>query len=339
MTRQWLVRGEFGRQNLVLDQTDPPPPPGPGEATVHWSAWSINYRDMLMIEGQYDPRLPLPFVPLSDAAGVVEAVGDGASVSVGDRVIPLFSPAWADGPPDRRALRETRGGRVSGAAATHQTLPAAELMPIPASLSIPEAATVPCAAVTAYRALVEHGELAAGQRVLVLGSGGVAVWAARIAKALGAQLLMTTSTDEKAARLREELGADEVVRYTEDPRWGRTARKWADDEGVDVVVEVGGAGTLANSLDAVRPGGTVAVIGVVAGGKSELSVLPILMKEIRAQGVFVGSRATTQATLALIEAHDLHPPIGETFGFDALPQALDRMESGQHFGKIVLTNA
>jgi len=337
MPSQWNVVDRFGRSNLDLVETQEPPPPAAGEATIRWSAWSINYRDHLMIEGQYDPRLGFPFVPLSDAAGTVQAVGAGVDLAVGDRVIPAFSPTWRDGPPSLDAVRRTRGGPIPGVAATHQTLDHAELVRVPDALSLAEAATVPCAGVTAYRALVELGGLTAGQHVLVLGSGGVSGWALQIAKAKGARVMATTSTEAKAARLRE-LGADEVVLHTEDERWGRTARKWAGPEGCDLVVEVGGAGTLAQSLDAVRPGGTVAVIGVVAGGRAELSVLPILMKEVRCQGVFVGSVATTRATMALIGEHGVRPTIDRAFGFDELPAALAHLESGRHIGKVVLTD-
>ncbi|MEN0064997.1 MAG: NAD(P)-dependent alcohol dehydrogenase [Myxococcota bacterium] len=337
MPRQWTVRDAFGRSNLHLAEVQEPAAPDASEATIRWSAWSINFRDRLMIDGQYDPRLSFPFIPLSDAAGTVIAAGEASGVSVGDRVVAAFSPSWRDGGPNHDALRKTRGGPIPGLAATHQTLPGQDLVKVPDGLSLAEAATVPCAGVTAYRALVELGGLTAGQRVLVLGSGGVSVWALQLAKALGASVLATTSSEAKAAKLRE-LGADEVIRYPEDPRWGRTARKWAAPDGIDVVVEVGGAGTLAQSLDAVRPGGTVAVIGVVAGGSSDLSVLPLLMKEIRCQGVFVGSWSTTRSTLDVVGQHGLHPVLDKTFPFEALPDALNHLESGQHIGKIVLTD-
>ncbi len=335
MPRQWQVNPAFGSSNLNLVDFDPPAPPPPGHATVDVAAWSINYRDHLMVEGQYDPRLAFPFVPLSDAAGTVVEVATDVALSPGDRVVPIFSPTWQAGPPDLDAVRKTRGGPVPGVAATHLTLPESELVRIPDHLTLTEAATVPCAAVTAFRALVELGGLQAGQRVLVLGSGGVASWALVLAKALGADVMATTSSSAKASRL-EALGADVVVRYDEEPRWGRAARRWAGPEGVDLVIEVGGAGTLAQSLDATRPGGTVAVIGVVAGGTSELSVLPILMKEIRAQGVFVGSRASTEATLACIGEHELRPALDSTMAFEDLPAAFARMASGRHFGKIAL---
>lgn len=332
--RRWEMNG-FGADHAALVEVPAPPPPGPGEVRVGMRAWSLNYRDLLMRDGKYDPRLQAPWVPLSDGAGEVLEIGEGVSrVAVGDRVCPTFSPPWLSGPPTAEAVRQSRGGPVPGVLAEQITTSEEALVRVPAHLSWAQAATLPCAGVTAHSAL-EFGEIGAGSTVVVLGSGGVSVWALQLAVARGAKVLATTSSERKAEHLRR-LGASEIVFYNEDERWGRTARKWAGP-GVDLVVEVGGAGTLDQSLDAVRVGGTVAVIGVVAGAKQALSVLPILMKQIRCQGVFVGSRAGFEALAAEVAQHAIEPVVDRTFPFESWPDAMAHLASGQHVGKVCVS--
>lgn len=328
--RAWQVQGSFGLDHLEQIELDDPSPPGPGEVQLQMRAWSLNYRDHLMIGGRYDPRLSFPWIPLSDGVGEVVAVGEGVErVSVGARVCPTFSPSWIAGPPDPDAVRRTRGGPIPGVLAQSLVLSADEVVEVPSHLTDAEAATLPCAGLTAWSAL-QH--LQPGETVLVLGSGGVSVWALQLARCAGAQVIATTSSADKARRL-EALGAAEVLLYPSDPRWGRTVRRWSGG-GVDRVIEVGGAGTLAQSLDAVRIGGTVALIGVVAGAQQPLSVLPILMKQIRCQGVFVGSRSGLEALCRAVALHELRPVVDRTFPFGAVPEAFERLASGQHVGKI-----
>jgi len=331
--RRWEVQGDFGGDHLALVDAPDPGPPGPGQVRVALAAWSLNYRDCLMVEGRYDPRLAFPWVPLSDAVGHITAVGSGVTrVVVGDRVCPTFSPHWVGGPPDRQSVRQCLGGPLPGVAVEERLFSARAVVMPPAHLTDAEAATLPCAALTAWSAL--EG-VRPGEQVLVLGSGGVSVFALQLARLAGARVIATTSTPAKAEQLKQ-LGADEVVLYTEDPAWGRTVRHLADD-GVDRVIEVGGASTLAQSLDAVRVGGMVAVIGVVAGTSERLSVLPILMKGITCRGVFVGHRQGFEAMNRAIARHGLRPVIDRTFRFGALPEALAALKRGEHIGKIALT--
>ncbi|MBX2797501.1 MAG: NAD(P)-dependent alcohol dehydrogenase [Myxococcales bacterium] len=332
--RRWEVPA-FGLGNAILVDVPDPGVPGPGQARIEMKAWSLNYRDSLMVEGRYDPRIPMPFVPLSDGMGVVTEVGQGVSrVSVGDRVCPTFSATWLSGEPTSADVRSTRGGPIPGVLQESMVLSQEELVRVPDHLTATEAATLPCAALTAHSAL-DFGEVGAGGTVAVLGSGGVSTWALILARSRGARVWATTSTPAKAEILRS-LGATEVWLYPEEPKWGGAVRS-ASDGGVDCVVEVGGAGTFAQSLRAVRVGGTVAVIGVVANDDAPgVSVMPILMRQIRCQGVFVGSRAGFEALCDEVRTHTLRPVVDRTFPFDALQEAMAHLRSGAHVGKVCL---
>lgn len=328
----WQVRDAFGLDRLALAEVGASPL-GPGEVRLAMRAWSLNYRDLLMAKGRYDPRLSVPYVPLSDGVGEVVEVGPSVTrVAVGDRACPTFSPTWIDGDPDPDAVRRTRGGPVPGVLAEEVVVGEHGVVRVPAALSDAEAATLPCAGVTAWSAVVVHGRIAPGATVLVLGTGGVSLWALAVARTLGARVVATTSTDEKARRL-QALGAEHVVLHT-DPAWGRAVRRWSGG-GVDLVVEVGGAGTLEQSLDAVRVGGTVAVVGNVAGSREPVSVLPILMRQVRCQGVFVGPRRALEDLVRAVALHaSLRPVLDRTFPFDAAPEAFAWMDAGRHVGKV-----
>ena len=331
--RRCEVQDSFGLDNLRLVEA-PVPAVGPGQVRLQVRACCLNYRDQLMVRGHYDPRLPLPFVPLSDGVGEVVELGAGVSrVALGDRVCATFAPTWIAGEPDPSAVRLTRGGVVSGMLSEQVVLGEQELVPVPDHLSDVEAATLPCAALTAWSALVTYGGVKAGDVVLTLGSGGVSVFALQLARLLGARVIATTSSAAKAERLLA-LGAEAVVRYDEDPRWGRAVRQLTG--GVDHVVEVGGAGTLAQSLEAVRPGGTVSLIGVLAGVREPLSVLPVLMKQVRVQGILVGHRQGFEAMNRAIAAHQLRPAVDRVFPFTQARAAFEHLASGMHFGKVCL---
>ncbi len=328
--RCWVVPA----WGTLTTEDRPLPAPGPGQVRVGMRGASLNYRDLLMFRGHYDRRV-LPYVPLSDGAGVVEAVGDGVTrVAVGDRVMFTFSPSWLGGAPDLTAVRRTRGGPIDGVLADAVVVGEDELVVSPAHLSDVEAATLPCAGLTAWSAL-ELAGIGAGDTVLTLGTGGVSLFALQLALARGARVVSTTSSEDKAARL-AELGAAHVLDYTADETWGRTVRRWSGG-GVDAVVEVGGAPTLAQSLDAVKVGGSVAMIGVVAGHEAVLSVLPILMKQICIQGVFVGSRDGLEALSGAVSASTVRPVVDRVYPVQDTEAALAYLAGRGHMGKVALT--
>ena len=233
------------------------------------------------------------------------------------------------------STRTALGGALEGVLAEASVLPEHGLLPIPEHLSFEEAATLPCAALTSWNALVSSGGIKAGDTILVQGTGGVSLFSLQFAKLAGARVIVTSSSDEKLAKART-LGADLLINYKTTPEWGDAARKQAGSAGIDHVVEVGGAGTLAQSMRAVRAGGRISVIGVLAGGGGQLSLLPLLMRNLVAQGIFVGSKAMSEAMNKAISLHKMRPVLDRTFGFDEVPAALRHMESGAHFGKIVV---
>ncbi len=309
------------------------PVPGPGQVAIEMRAASLNYRDLLILKGQY-PNLRLPLIPLSDGAGTVIATGPGVSrVGVGDRVAGIFNQNWIDGPPPRRAL--ALGGDRDGMLTEQVLLPEEGVVKIPSVLSFEEAATLPCAAVTAWNALFVQGDLRPGQTVLVLGTGGVSLFALQFAKMAGARVIVTSSSDsklEKAAR----LGADAGINYRSRAEWDKEVLERTDGEGVDHVIEVGGAGTLSRSLACTRPGGHVAVIGVLSGGQAEIPVFPLLSKQLILKGVYVGSRAHFEAMLGAIVQNHLHPVIDRVLPFPEAHEAFRVMEEGNFTGKICL---
>jgi NADPH:quinone reductase-like Zn-dependent oxidoreductase len=306
---------------------------------VQVKAASLNYRDLLMVRGQYDPNQALPLVPLSDGVGVVDAIGDGVvSVSVGQRVAGLFAQAWTGGTPTPERLRSTLGGPRDGMLAESVLLDEHGAVSVPEHLSDVEAATLPCAAVTAWSAVVRQGHVRAGDTVLVQGTGGVSSFALDFARMHGARVIATSSSAEKRAFL-EERGAWKTVDYTQDAKWGRTVRALTDGRGVDLVVEVGGAGTLQQSLRAVRPGGTVALIGVLAGGAAELNLTSVLMNNVRVQGVFVGSREDFEAMNRALTLHATRPWIDRVFAFDEAHAAFEYLATARHKGKVCIAMA
>jgi NADPH:quinone reductase-like Zn-dependent oxidoreductase len=335
MASRWQIEGGFGLDRLVWSRAEPRAP-GPGEVALRVRAVSINYRDLLMIRGHYNPRQPLPLVPGSDCVGEVVAVGKGVvDWAPGMRVCPAFNPGWLHGSIPARATNTTLGGPLEGVFQEHVVVPAEALVAPPEHFTDAECATLPCAGVTAWRALVAEGHIGTNSTVLTLGTGGVSLFAVQIAQMRGARVCVTSSSEEKLERVRA-LGAHHGICYTTDKAWGKTAAQWAG-HGVDVVVELGGAGTLGQSLRAVRTGGTVALIGVLAGVRSDIPLTSVLMRHIRVQGVFVGAVQDFRDLVACYATNpDQRPVVDRVFPLSELPAALEWMASGRHLGKIVL---
>ena len=329
------IRGGFGLDNLALVER-PDPRPGPGQVLVRLRAASLNYRDLLTAEGKYNPKQKLPLIPCSDGAGEVVETGEGVTrFRAGDRVSTVFAQKWIAGRPTRERVRSTLGGPLDGTLAELAVFDQEGLVRTPAHLSDEEAATLPCAAVTAWSALVTEGRVTAGDTVLVQGTGGVSLFALQIAGMLGARVIATSSQDGKLARVRE-MGALETINYREVPEWGVRAKELTGGVGVDHVVEVGGAGTLQQSLQSVRFGGTISLIGNLAGTKSELLLTHVFMQRIRVQGILVGDRESFEAMNQAIGLHELRPVVDRVFPLDAARAAFRHMAAGGHFGKIVI---
>jgi NADPH:quinone reductase-like Zn-dependent oxidoreductase len=325
----------FGLDGLALAEK-PKPAPGPGQVLVRLHAWSLNYRDLMLVKGTYNPRLRFPFVPLSDGAGEVVELGPGVTrVKTGERVAACFMQNWAAGEVSEAAAKSALGGAIPGLAAEYAVLEESGVVPIPRHLSYEDAATLPCAALTAWHALISAGQLKAGDVVLTQGSGGVSIFALLFARLSGARVIATSSSDEKLARVLQ-LGASDGINYRTHENWEEKVRELTGGVGCDHVVEVGGAGTLGKSLRAVRMGGRISLIGVLTGAAATVNPLPVLMKSVCVQGIFVGSRDMFEAMNRAIELHEMRPVVDRVFVWTDLPQALAYLESGGHFGKIVL---
>jgi NADPH:quinone reductase-like Zn-dependent oxidoreductase len=331
--KAYHLQNAFGIDNLV--QVDlPDPKPGPGQVLLQMRAFSLNYRDLMVVKGLYNPKLRFPLVPLSDGVGEVAAVGDGVTrVKVGDRVCPLFMQKWLAGPVTDAAARSALGAGPDGVLAQHAVFHEDGVVVVPKHLSDEEAATLPCAGLTAWHALVGEGPLCAGDTVLVQGTGGVSIFALQFARLHGARVIATSSSDAKLQRALS-LGGSDGINYKTTPEWGDKARELTGG-GVDHVVEVGGAGTIAQSLKAVRLSGRISLIGVLAGGGS-FDLRSILMKNVRVQGIFVGSREMFVTMNRAIALHQLRPVVDRVFSFGEVREALQHMESGRHFGKICI---
>jgi NADPH:quinone reductase-like Zn-dependent oxidoreductase len=325
---------QFGIDNLTISEVEKPLPAS-NEALVRLRSASLNYRDLMMIEGSYNPKLRLPLVPFSDGAGEVVEVGKNVTRwKVGDRVCPIFMQGWIDGELNFAKSKTTLGGDLDGCLREYAAFNEESLVAVPEYLSFEEAACLPCAGVTAWNALMVSGGLTKGDTVLCQGTGGVSLFALQFAKAVGAQVLITSSSNEKLERAKE-LGADDLINYREREDWDTAVLELTDKCGVDHVVEVGGPGTLPRSMRAVRMAGHIAVIGVVAG-KGEFTNVPIFMKALRLIGVFVGSRSMFEDMNTAIENSGIKPVIDREFAFEEVPSALRYLKSGQHFGKIVV---
>jgi NADPH:quinone reductase-like Zn-dependent oxidoreductase len=304
----------------------------PNEVLMRVQAASLNYRDLMIAAGQYPVGGRSKVTPISDGAGIVEEVGAAVTrLRRGDRVVASFMRDWISGPITPAAKATALGGEADGLLAESVILPEHALAVIPDALTFTEAACFPCAGVTAWNALQVTGTVRPGDRVVVQGTGGVSIFALQIAKASGAQVLATTSKDSKGEQLRR-LGADHVVNYKEQPEWSIAATTWTGGTGADHVVEVGGAGTFAQSMQAVRMGGIVSVIGLLTGTEAPVSLIPFLHKHTVVNGIFVGSRVMLEDLMRV----GIKPVIDRLFSFGEAKEAYKYLESGAHFGKVVL---
>ncbi|MFN3573725.1 MAG: zinc-dependent alcohol dehydrogenase family protein [Phenylobacterium sp.] len=328
----------WGLDNLTLVEA-PDPKPGPGEVLVRMRAVSLNYRDWMMINGMYGraPTTAGQVTPFSDGCGVVEAVGEGVTrVKVGDRVATLFFQGWISGPPTLEKALTALGSPIPGAGRELAVFSQEGVSKVPGFLTDEEVSTLPCAALTAWRALFEDADLQPGDTVVLQGTGGVSIFGLQFAKAAGLRALITSSSDEKLERARG-LGADHLVNYRQTPQWSKPVREATAGVGADFIMEVGGQGTIEQSLKAVRIGGHIAIIGVVAQGGSGINPAVLIGNAARMQGVFVGSRDMFEAMCRAIELHQIRPVVDKVFPWTEARAAFEAMAGGEHFGKIVLT--
>ncbi len=332
--RAWEIVSPDGIDALALTERDSPKP-GHGEVLVRMRANSINYRDLSTILDPAPRNIPYPRIPCSDGAGEVLAVGPGvARWKQGDRVAGCFFQDWAGGPIPAAAMATALGGPIEGVLAEQVVLAEGGLVAIPEHLSFEEAACLPCAGLTAWNCLIAGGELRAGETVLLLGTGGVSIFALQFALTAGARVIITSSSDDKLERT-SAIGAHETINYADTPDWERRVLELTDGRGVDHVLETGGAGTMEKSIEAARVGGRIAYIGVLTGGA--INPTGIMRKSIRLQGVYVGSRAMFEDMNRAIAAHRLKPVIDRVFAFTEAREAFHHMKSAAHFGKIVIT--
>ena len=335
--RSYEVKDAFGLENLTLVDR-PDPKPGPKQILVKVKATSVNYRDVLLVQGHYNPRQPLPIIPFSDGAGeVVDIGGEVTQFSVGDRVASCFFQNWDAGKPTAdRAAVSTLGSPLDGMLTQYIVLEEIGAVKLPDHLSYEEGATLPCAALTAWSCLFRHGNVGPGDTVLTLGTGGVSIFALQLAKMAGAKVVITSSSNEKLERAKE-LGADHCVNYAENEKWSKDVKAATGGLGVDHIIEVGGVGTLEQSIRACKMGGHISLVGILAGPQAPLNLTLVLMQDIRIQGVFVGPRETFQQMNRAIAQHQFKPVIDKVFPFAEARQALEHVASGSHCGKVCIT--
>lgn len=334
MSKAIYVQPGGGYDKVVVGSSEAPAPAA-GEITVRLHANSLNYHDFAVVSGMWGPSAPR--IPMADGAGEVIAVGEGVSeFAVGDGVVSTFFPDWLDGQPLVEGFATVPGDGIDGYAREIVTARATSFTRAPKGYSHAEAATLTTAGLTAWRALMADDSLKPGDSVLVQGTGGVSIFALQFAKAAGATVIATSSSDEKLERLKT-LGADEVINYRSTPNWGEKVRALTDNRGVDHVIEVGGPATLEQSMTAVRIGGHVSMIGILTGVAGQLPLVQALVRQIRLQGVLVGSRAQQQAMIRAIDANGLRPVIDKLFELEQIVEAFRYQESNRHFGKICLS--
>ncbi len=329
---------QLDREQKLIQIEKPIPSYKNNEVLIRVRAASLNYRDVLVVNGAYGSKTEInPIAPLSDGAGEIVEVGSEVShLKKGDRVVAAFMPGWIDGELTEEKQSTSLGGEnISGMLSEFVVLPASGVLKIPKHLSFEEAACLPCAGVTAWYALFEGAKLQPGMAVLLLGTGGVSMFALQFAKLAGAKVIITSSSDEKLKRTLE-FGADETINYKTYPNWSERVRELTNGRGVDHAVEVGGPGTLNHTLKAVRYGGSVSLMGVLTGFSDKVDTATILSKNIRVQGTYVGSVAMFERMNAALETSGLKPVVDRVFSFSEALEAYDYLQSGNHFGKVVI---
>ena len=334
--RAYEIVSDGGVDALALNQR-PDPEPGHGQILVDIRASSVNYRDLSTIENPVARGISYPRIPNSDGAGLVIAVGEGVTgFKPGDRVAGCFFQDWSDGAISAAAMASAMGGPIDGLLAERVLLAAKGAVPIPGHMSFEEASALPCAFVTAWNCLVVQGRLKAGDTALFLGTGGVSICGLQIAKMTGARAIITSSSEAKLERARA-LGADDTINYREIPQWHKRVFELTDGGGVDVTIETGGGGTLVQTIEATRIGGTISLIGVLTGGNIDPSA--VMRKSIRLQGVYVGSRKMFEDMNLALELNRVHPVIDQVFDFEDARAAYHAMRAAGHFGKLVISRA
>ena len=331
--KAWQLQA-FGRENLSLNEV-PQPTPGPGEVLVRISSVSLNYRDKLLYDGLYNPHLDFPITQVADAVGEIVALGPNTTrFKVGDRVVTNYCTRWIDGPPTVKESLYSLGNVIPGALAEYLVLTEQALVLSPSYLTNDEAAALPCAALTAWYALVEKGGLTAGQTVLIQGTGGVSLFGLQIAAALGATVIVTSSSDEKLARAKA-LGATHTINYTRTPDWEKEVLALTNDQGVDHILEVVGGPNLARSIKAIKPQGQITLIGIIEGFDATIPLFTVMQKHAVIRGIIVGPRRALEDMLRKFDEVKLHPVIDTVYSFADARKAFDHLEQGA-FGKIVI---
>ena len=331
--KAWQLTG-FGLDHLVLNDI-PQPEPGPGEVLIRISAVSLNYRDKLLCDGTYNPHLQFPITQVADAVGEVVALGpDALRFKPGDRVVTNYCTTWVDGPPKGKESLYSLGSIIPGALADYLVLTENALVAAPAYLTDEEAASLPCAALTAWYALVEKGGLKANQTVLIQGTGGVSLFGLQIAHALGATTIVTSSSDEKLARVKT-LGASHTINYTRTPAWEKEALAITNKQGVDHILEVVGGNAVNQSIEALKPEGQISIIGILDGFNSDIPLFSLIKKQAVLRGISVGPRRALEDMLRKFDELKLHPVTDSVYSFNNARKAFEHLEKGA-FGKIVI---
>ncbi len=336
--RVFQIEKDWGMDNLKLS-TRSEPKVGPGQVLIKMKSSSLNFRDLLVPERGYGRSTGnLPLIPVSDGVGEVVEIGEGVTrVATGDRVCPTFFQSWISGEPNQERFSRSLGGPLDGTMAEYMCLSEEGVSKAPGHLTDIEAATLPCAGLTAWSALCTCSTIKAGAKILIQGSGGVALFGLAFAKMAGAHVTVISSNDEKIERLKN-LGADATINYTETPDWHKASREITEGRGYDHILELGGELTLPKSLACIKVGGTLSMIGVLSGIGMKASLGYVVTRQVRLQGVTVGHRDGFEAMTRAMELHKIKPIIDKEFAFDDLKEALDYLKSGGHFGKICITH-